>query len=92
VMNIAGGHHGLIAIGSRSTGDAVKHPPFTLIEVPALVFLSTLATTLRHCSRYSSIHSKALIGWNIEDVLLTPLFQVFWGFSSLFLLNYIDSR
>jgi hypothetical protein len=68
VMDITGGDHKVVAFGSRSIGDAVEHPPSTLIEAPTIVFASTLATTLRYFSRYSSIHSKASIGWNIEDV------------------------
>ena len=92
VMDVGGGHHGLVALGSGLIRDASEDSPLTLVENSAVAFLRLLAATSPVLSTVafwrflgdSSSHSKASVAWNSEDVFLPPLFQNLRRFSSLF--------
>ena len=69
VLNILGGDHGTFPLGPGVVLDAAEN---SSLAFPQFV-------------KDSSVHSKASVVWNSEDVYLPPLFQKHRGFSSSFL-------
>ena len=89
VVDVAGGHHGLIAFRTGAVLDAVEEVLPAFAELSAVAFARLLAVTFPGLStvafsgfRESGSHSKASFVWNREDVFLPPLFQNLRGFSS----------
>src|SRR5271157_2343121 len=90
VMDVGGGHHGLVALRPGPIFDAIEDSPLAFVEDSAVAFSRLLAVTFLRLSpvafwRFladSSSHSKTSIVLNSEDVFLPPLFQNLRGFSS----------
>ena len=76
VVDVGGGHHGLIAFRSGPILDTVEDSTLAFLEDPAVAFSGLLGD--------SGSHSKTSVGWNSEDVLAPQLFQILRGFSSFF--------
>src|SRR5208337_916280 len=92
VMDVGGGHHGLVALRPGPILDALEYSPPTFVEYSAVPFSRLLAVPFPRLSplafwRFladSSSHSKTSVVWNSEDVFLPPLFHNLRGFSSVF--------
>jgi len=92
VMDVGGGHHGLIALRPGPILDAPEDSPPTIVEDSAIAFSRLLAVALPGLTPVafsgfladSSSHSKTSVVWNSEDVFPPPLFHNLRGFSSPF--------
>ena len=84
VVDVVGGHHGLIAFRSGPVLDAIEESPPTFMESSAVAFPGFLGVAFSGLLGDSSSHSKASEGWNSEDVFSPQLFQILRGFSSFF--------
>jgi hypothetical protein len=84
VMDIVGGHHGLIAFGLVAILDAFEDPLATFAEDPAIAFSPLVGVAFSGLLGESSSHSKASVGWKFEDVFPPQLFHNLRGFSSFF--------
>src|SRR5208282_4097567 len=92
VMDVGGGHHGLVELRPGPILDALEYSPPTFVEYSAVEFSRLLAVTFPRLSPVafsallgdSMTHSKASVCWNSENVFRPPLFQNLRGFSSFF--------
>ena len=84
VMDVGGGHHGLIAFGLVTIRDPLEEPLPPLAEEPAVAFPSAIAVAVPPLLGDSSSHSKTSVAWNSEDVFVPQLFHKLRGFSSFF--------
>jgi hypothetical protein len=82
IMDVGGGHHGLMAFGSGTVRDAIEDSLATLSEDSAISFSGLVALVFSGLPRDSSSHSKTSVVWNIEDVFLPQLLQNLRRFSS----------
>ena len=82
IMDVVGSHHGLIAFGLVAIRDAVEDPLPAFAEEPAIAFSPFVGVAFSGPLGDSSSHSKASVGWKIEDVFLPQLFHNLRGFSS----------
>jgi hypothetical protein len=87
VLDVAGGHHGSIALGFVPILDAIEDSPLAIVESSLVAFSSLVTVAFPGLFGDSSTHSKAPLEWNSEDVLLPPLFQKPREFSSFFFEN-----
>jgi hypothetical protein len=83
-MDIVGGHHGLIAFGFVAILDAFEDPLPPFAEGPAIALSPLVGVAFSGLLGDSSSHSKASVGWKVEDVFLPQLFHNLRGFSSFF--------
>jgi hypothetical protein len=83
-MDIGGGDHRCIVLGSWYVGDAFENPPPPLVEESAVAIPRLAAVAFSRSPGDSSTHSKASGSWNNEDVFLPQLFQILQGLSSFF--------
>ena len=91
VVDVGSGHHGLLAFWSGAILDAIEDPLLAFVENSAIAFPRFLTVAFSGLLGDSMTHSKASVGWNNEDVFLSPLFQNLRGFSSFFQnFNQID--
>src|SRR5271157_2187300 len=92
VMDVGGGHHGLVALRPGPILDALEYSELAFVEDSAVAFSRLLAVTFPRLSPVafsaplgdSMTHSKASVSWNSENVFRPPLFQNLRGFSSFF--------
>jgi len=92
IVDVGGGHHGLVAFGSRTILDAcedsapafAKNPAVAFPGLLAVVFSGLLTVVISGLLGESSSHSKVSVVWNIEEVFLPQLFEKLRGFSSFF--------
>src|SRR5208283_1795613 len=84
VVDVGSGHHGLFAFWSGVILDAIEDPPLAFVENSAIAFTRLLTVAFSGLSGDSMTHSKASVGWNSEEVFLSPLFHNLRGFSSFF--------
>ena len=92
IVDVGGGDHGPVALGSGPILDAVEDPAPTLAEDPAVAFPGLVAAVIPGLLAVvfsgllgeSRSHSKVSVVWKSEDVILPPLFQELRGFSSFF--------
>ena len=82
IMDVGGGHHGLITFGPGAVLDAIEDSLTTFAEDSAISFSGLVALVFSGLAGESSSHSKTSVVWNSEDVFLPPLFQKLRGFSS----------
>jgi hypothetical protein len=83
-VDVGGGHHGLVAFGSRTILDACEDSAPAFAKNPAVAFPGLLAVVFSGLLGESSSHSKVSVVWNIEEVFLPQLFEKLRGFSSFF--------
>jgi hypothetical protein len=74
----------MIAFGLVSILDAAKDPLSALSEDPAIALPLPVGVAFSVLLGDSNSHSKASVGWNIEDVFVPQLFHNLRGFSSFF--------
>jgi hypothetical protein len=74
----------MIAFRLVSILDAVEDPLSALSEDPAIAFPLAVGVAFPVLLGDSSSHSKASVGWNVEDVFVPQLFHNLRGFSSFF--------
>ena len=84
IVDVGGGHHGLLAFGFGPIRDAFEEPPLAFAEDPAVAFPRHLAVAFSGLLGDSSSHSKTSVVWNSEDVFLPQLFHKLRGFSSFY--------
>src|SRR5512132_4092749 len=84
IVDVGGGHHGLIAFRSGPIEDSFEDPPLAFAEDPAVAFSRLLAVAFSGLLGESSSHSKVSAVWNSEDVFLPQLFHKLRGFSSFY--------
>jgi hypothetical protein len=92
IVDVAGGHHGSIALGFAPILDAIEDSPLAIKESSLVALSSPVVVAFPGPFGDSSSHSKAPFGWNSEDVLLPPLFQKQRGFSSFFSRIWLDEK
>ena len=69
IMDVGGGHHGLIALWPRAVLNAIEDSLTTFAEDSTPVSFSGLvAAVFRSFARDSGSHSKTSVAWNGEDV------------------------
>ena len=84
VVDVGGGHHGLVAFRSGAVLDAVEDPLTAFAEHSAVAFAGRFAVAFPALPGESSSHSKVSVVWNGEYVFAPLLFQNLRGFSSYF--------
>ena len=70
IVDVGGGHHGLIAFRSGPIEDSFKDPPLAFAEDPAVAFSRLREVAFSGLLGDSSSHSKVSAVWNSEDVFL----------------------
>jgi hypothetical protein len=83
-MDVVGGHDGLIAFGLVAIRDAFEDPLPAFAEEPAIAFSPLVGVASSGLLGDGSSHSKASVGWKIEDVFLPQLFHNLRGFRAFF--------
>jgi hypothetical protein len=90
VVDVGGGHHGLIALWPGAILDAIEDSLSPFAEDSAVSFSGLVALVFAGFARDSSSHSKTFVVWNSEDVFSPLLFQKLRGFSSYLLDSCLD--
>jgi hypothetical protein len=82
VVDVGGGDHGDLALGSGLPGDGVEEPPPALLQESLVVLSSDPALAFSGRVGEGSIHSKPSVAWKNEDPLTSCILPRTAGFSN----------